>query len=117
VLLALRALGPPGRRTRVREQKIALSNPYGQDRLFRLHSSRPDLIALKERELAVPVGEFRYIGLKFSSDPTLTPGVADVLVLVNNQDDKNEECMLVRARFVAEGGAQSDRLNDRMLDS
>ncbi|KAJ1619831.1 hypothetical protein T492DRAFT_408016 [Pavlovales sp. CCMP2436] len=86
-------------------KKIALSNPYGLPRRFRLHCSRPDLISLKEKELTVPVGEFRYMGLRFSADSSLAPGVAEVLVLVNNEEDKNEECMLVRVAFVHEGGA------------
>lgn len=109
------------------EQKIALSNPYGNERLFRLHSSRPDLLGFKEAQLAVPVGESRYIGLALSADPTLTPGVAEVLVLVNNHEEKNEECMLVRVAFVrdAEGGGAlaqpsagiPSRLGGQMLDA
>lgn len=87
-----------------RPQRIALSNPYKAERLFRLHSSRPDLLAFKQETLAVPVGEFRYIGLKFSPDPAISAGVADILVLVNNRDEKNEEAMLVRASFVQPGG-------------
>lgn len=75
----------------------------------------------------MPVGEFRYMGLRFSADPTLTPGVADVLVLINNKDDKNEECMLVRVAFAPDeqGGAlrqpvstmPPERLDGQMLDS
>jgi hypothetical protein len=104
------------------EQKIALSNPYGQERLFKLHSSRPDLISLKDSELSVPVGEYRYMGLKFSSDPSLAPGVAEILVLVNNKDDKNEEAMLIRATFVPEDGiyrqpiAPTGRVTAELLD-
>ena len=45
------------------------------------------------------------MGLKFSSDPALVPGVAEILVLVNNKDEKNEEAMLIRATFVPEDGA------------
>lgn len=69
----------------------------------------------------MPVGEFRYLGLKFSSDPALAPGVAEILVLVNNQDDKNEEAMLIRATFVPEDAyrqplAPKGRVTAELLD-
>lgn len=91
-----------------RRQRVALHNPYSHDREFKLQSSRPDLVSFKDASLYVPAGEQRYIGLRFAADMGVQPGDVDILLFINDRDDKNEECMLLRARFVRD----SRRTND-----
>ena len=80
-------------------KKISLANPYSTDATFFLSTNQPDLVRLKQSEIFVPAGETRYIGLKFlpsahlNQTRTLVRDQTRLLVFVNNEDDKNEECM------------------------
>eukprot|EP00965_Chrysotila_dentata_P014499 480203-Pleurochrysis_carterae.AAC.1 len=74
-------------------RKVALSNPYTYDATFLLDTDSPHLLGFKQKELAVPAGDTRYIGLKFSPAPSPLAKSHKLLVFVNNDDDKNEECM------------------------
>ena len=51
----------------------------------------------------IPSHETRYVGLHFSPLPTGAPSEGDtkVLVFVNNEDDKNEECMEIALSYSA----------------
>lgn len=80
-------------------KKVSISNPYTYDSTFRLFTDQPHLLQFKEEELIVPAGDTRYIGLKFlplesaSRVAATAAGSTKLLVFVNNEDDKNEECM------------------------
>ena len=80
-------------------KKVSLANPYTYDATFNLLTDQPHLLQFKQTDLLVPAGETRYIGLKFaalegaSRAAAAAAGSTKVLVFVNNEDDKNEECM------------------------
>lgn len=50
--------------------------------------------------MLVPAGETRYIGLKFAAPPAVL-GSAKLHVFVNNEEDKNEECMEISLSYLA----------------
>ena len=83
--------------------KVALSNPYSYDANFLLSTDRPERLGFKQRAIAVPAGEMRYIGLKFAATEAPAPRVEKLLVFVNNADDKNEECMEIAVEYSADG--------------
>ena len=75
--------------------QVSLANPYTYDALFTLTTDAPRHLAFKETSLAVPAGEVRYIGLRFlplrgADNVRCTRKMS---VFVNNDDDKNEECL------------------------
>jgi nephrocystin-4 len=82
---------------RTTSKKIAYTNPYGFDKEFRLKTNCPSLLSFKHAHLHVPAGESRYISLKLL--PVETRGMAEILVFINDREDKNEECLCVRAVY------------------
>ena len=74
---------------------MSLANPYTYDALFSFATDSPRLLAFKEPTLAVPAGEVRYIGLRFlpPTGADALPSTVKIFVFVNNDEDKNEECM------------------------
>jgi len=76
-------------------RKVSLTNPYTYDSRFFFRTDQPQLLAFKEAAIAIPAGESRYIGLSFVA-LSVSDMVASTVILrvfVNNDDDKNEECM------------------------
>ena len=67
--------------------------------MFHLSTDRPELLALKQRCLRIPAKEQRYIGLEFLAPPVGIVGSAKMLVFVNNEEDKNEECMEITVAY------------------
>jgi len=85
------------------QKKVLLANPYTHEVAFRVHTDQPRLLQLKEPELLVPAGEARYISLTFPPfDGThcTTTAATKLLVFINNEDDKNEECMQFAVSYV-----------------
>jgi len=86
-------------------KKVSLSNPYTYDATFRFFTDQPHLLQFKESELVVPAGDTRYIGLKFlpldgpSRAAATAAGSTKLLVFVNNEEDKNEECMEITVLY------------------
>ena len=79
-------------------KKVSLSNPYSYDTVFSFYTDQPHLLHFKSPTQAIPAGETRYIGLSFAALPANgrhSPGETKLLVFVNNDEDKNEECMEV----------------------
>lgn len=80
-------------------KKVSINNPYTYDATFRLSTDQPHLLHFKQSEMVVPAGEMQYIGLKFlpldpaSRAAATEAGSTKIHVFVNNEDDKNEECM------------------------
>lgn len=83
-------------------KKVSLSNPYNYDCTFSFYTDRPNLLAFSAPSQTIPSLETRYVGLHFSPLPTGAPsaGETKVLVFVNNEEDKNEECMEISLRYV-----------------
>lgn len=78
-------------------KRIAFTNPYGQRKVFQLRTNRDDLLQFKDTRLDMAAGEMQNIGLRFA--PTHSPGSVEILVFINDEDDKNEETFCVRAVY------------------
>ena len=78
-------------------KKITYTNPYPHRREYHVLSSREDLIQFRENHFIVEGGETYTIGLKFI--PIMKPGVAEILVFINDEDDKNEETFKITATY------------------
>jgi hypothetical protein len=81
---------------------VALSNPYAYDATFHFSTDKPHLLAFSAPSLSIPSQEAKYIGLHFSPLPSggVSDGHTRVLVFVNNEEDKNEECMEITLKYV-----------------
>ena len=60
-------------------------------------TDRPDLVQFKESLLELEGGASQAIGLRFS--PVTQPGLSDVLVFINDEEDKNEETFRITAEY------------------
>ncbi|XP_026189192.1 nephrocystin-4 isoform X1 [Mastacembelus armatus] len=78
-------------------RKITYTNPYTSSRIFLLRSDHPDLLQFKEDKFQIGGGESYTIGLRFA--PTQSPGSAEILVYVNNQEERTEETFCVRVKY------------------
>ena len=78
-------------------KKISYTNPYPNKKNFVLHTNRDDLLQFKETSLSVEGGGTATIGLRFV--PILKAGTAEILVFINDEDDKNEETFRVSAVY------------------
>lgn len=78
-------------------KKITYTNPYPHRREYHVLSSREDLIQFRENHFTVEGGETYTIGLKFI--PMMKHGVAEILVFINDEDDKNEETFKITATY------------------
>uniref|UniRef100_A0A8C9SIG7 Nephrocystin 4 n=1 Tax=Scleropages formosus TaxID=113540 RepID=A0A8C9SIG7_SCLFO len=78
-------------------KKITYTNPYQNARGFLLRTDHPELLHFKEDSFQVGGGETHSIGLRFA--PSQSPGTEEILVFINNQDDKNEETFCIRVRY------------------
>ncbi|XP_074655528.1 nephrocystin-4-like isoform X2 [Tubulanus polymorphus] len=78
-------------------KRIAYTNPYPYRKVFNLRTNRDDLVQFKENRAEIEPGDAYTIGLRFS--PSLTPGVAEILIFINDEEDKNEETFCVKAQY------------------
>ncbi|XP_034358363.1 nephrocystin-4 [Arvicanthis niloticus] len=78
-------------------KRITYTNPYPSRRTYRLHSDRPDLLHFKEDSFQVAGGETYTIGLRFV--PSGSPGQEEILIYINDQEDKNEETFCVKVLY------------------
>lgn len=78
-------------------KRITYTNPYPSRRTYRLHSDRPDLLHFKEDSFQVAGGETYTIGLRFL--PSGSAGQEEILIYINDQDDKNEETFCVKVLY------------------
>ena len=78
-------------------KKISYTNPYPKVKVFYLRTSREDLLQFKESRLELGAGETTNIGLRFA--PCMTPGSIEILVFINDEDDKTEETFCVKAIY------------------
>lgn len=80
-------------------KKISYTNPYQTTRTFLFRASHPWLVRFRPEHLELPGGAKRPVGLTFDGRGAAT-GPEDVLVFINDEDDKNEECFKIKLRIV-----------------
>ncbi|XP_059189932.1 nephrocystin-4 [Centropristis striata] len=78
-------------------RKITYTNPYTSSRKFLLRSDHPDLLQFKEDKFQISGGESYTIGLRFA--PSQSPGSVEILVYVNNLEEKTEETFCVKVDY------------------
>ncbi|XP_056158185.1 nephrocystin-4 [Lampris incognitus] len=78
-------------------RRISYTNPYTSGRVFVLHSDHPDLLQFKEDQFQIGGGESYSIGLRFA--PSQSPGTVEILVYVNDLDEKTEETFCVKVNY------------------
>ncbi|XP_037629345.1 nephrocystin-4 [Sebastes umbrosus] len=78
-------------------RKITYTNPYTSSRKFLLRSDHPDLLQFKEDKFQINGGESYTIGLRFA--PSQSPGSVEILVYVNNLEEKTEETFCVKVNY------------------
>ncbi|XP_008046771.1 nephrocystin-4 [Carlito syrichta] len=76
---------------------ITYTNPYPLRRTFHLHSDHPELLQFKEDSFQVGGGETYTIGLWFL--PHRSAGEEEILVYINDHEDKNEETFCVKVTY------------------
>ncbi|GAA6223460.1 nephrocystin-4 isoform X1 [Lates japonicus] len=78
-------------------RKITYTNPYTSSHTFLLRSDHPDLLQFKEDQFQIGGGESYTIGLRFA--PSQSPGSVEILVYVNNLEEKTEETFCVKVNY------------------
>uniref|UniRef100_A0AAV2M0Z1 Protein kinase domain-containing protein n=1 Tax=Knipowitschia caucasica TaxID=637954 RepID=A0AAV2M0Z1_KNICA len=78
-------------------RKISYTNPYSGPRTLLLRSDQPHLLQFKEERFQVGGGETYTIGLRFA--PSQRPGAVEILVFVNDLQEKTEEAFCVKALY------------------
>ncbi|XP_053092002.1 nephrocystin-4 isoform X2 [Pangasianodon hypophthalmus] len=78
-------------------KKISFTNPYPSSRGFRLCSDHPDLLQFKEEKFQIEGGASYNIGLRFA--PSQSAGTEEILVFINDLDDKNEETYCIKVVY------------------
>jgi nephrocystin-4 len=82
-------------------KKVSLANPYTYNATFTLYADQSNLVNFASQTLSIPARSSRYIGLHFvPQPPAVTDGDTRVLIFVNNEEDKNEECMEIQVKYV-----------------
>ncbi|NWX88175.1 NPHP4 protein, partial [Nothoprocta pentlandii] len=78
-------------------KRITYTNPYPARRRYFLRTSRPDLLRFQEDSFEVAGGEAHTIGLRFA--PCCHAAREDVLIHINDHEDKNEETFCVTVTY------------------
>uniref|UniRef100_A0A8D2M443 Nephrocystin 4 n=1 Tax=Zonotrichia albicollis TaxID=44394 RepID=A0A8D2M443_ZONAL len=78
-------------------KRITYTNPYPSPRLYFLCTNRPDLLQFREDSFEVAGGEVYTIGLRFA--PSQTVGEEEILIHINDHEDKNEETFCVKVLY------------------
>ncbi|XP_032350936.1 LOW QUALITY PROTEIN: nephrocystin-4 [Camelus ferus] len=78
-------------------KRITYTNPYPFRRTYRLHSDHPDLLQFKEDAFQVGGGETYTIGLRFA--PSQRAREEEILIYINDHEDKNEETFCVKVTY------------------
>ncbi|XP_067826754.1 nephrocystin-4 [Heptranchias perlo] len=78
-------------------KRISYTNPYPTKRVYFLRTNRPDLLQYKEDSFELEGGETYHIGLRFA--PGQYPGVEEILILINDQAEKNEATYCVKITY------------------
>ncbi|XP_047186892.1 nephrocystin-4 isoform X2 [Scophthalmus maximus] len=78
-------------------RKITYTNPYTSGRTFLLRSDHPDLLQFRQDKFQISGGESYTIGLRFA--PSQSPGSVEIMVYVNNLEEKTEETFCVKVNY------------------
>ncbi|XP_072306312.1 nephrocystin-4 [Eucyclogobius newberryi] len=78
-------------------RKISYTNPYSGPQSLRLHSDQPHLLQFREDRFQIGGGETYTIGLRFA--PSQRPGAVEILVYVNDLQEKTEEAFCVKVSY------------------
>uniref|UniRef100_K7F997 Nephrocystin 4 n=1 Tax=Pelodiscus sinensis TaxID=13735 RepID=K7F997_PELSI len=78
-------------------KRITYTNPYPSRRVYFLHTNRADLLQFKEDSFELGGGETYTIGLRFA--PSQSTGEEEILIYINDQEDKNEETFCVKVAY------------------
>ena len=78
-------------------KKISFTNPYPSRKVFNVRTNRDDLLQFKDGRLELGAGETTSIGLRFA--PSMSSGSIEIMVFINDEDDKNEETFSVKATY------------------
>ncbi|KAJ3019900.1 Nephrocystin-4 [Thoreauomyces humboldtii] len=85
-------------RSTTQSKRISYTNPYARNKTFRLHTPTPHLLAFVHNTLDLGPGETVYIGLRllaWSGDER----VVDVMVMLNDEEERVEECLGLRIMY------------------
>lgn len=78
-------------------KRITFTNLYPHKKTFILLTNQPELLQFKESRIEVEGGAEHVIGLRFS--PVMKPGASEVMLFINDEDDKNEETYKINATY------------------
>nr|XP_014348387.1 PREDICTED: nephrocystin-4 [Latimeria chalumnae] len=78
-------------------KRITYTNPYPTRRAYFLRTNRPDLLQFKEDSFEISGAETYTIGLRFA--PSQNTGMEEILIYINDQEDKNEETFCVKVIY------------------
>uniref|UniRef100_A0A8P0SZG7 Nephrocystin 4 n=2 Tax=Canis lupus familiaris TaxID=9615 RepID=A0A8P0SZG7_CANLF len=78
-------------------KRITYTNPYPSQRTYHLYSDHPDLLQFREDSFQIGGGETYTIGLWFA--PRQSPGEEEILIYINDHEDKNEEAFCVKVVY------------------
>ncbi|XP_044134304.1 nephrocystin-4 isoform X2 [Bufo gargarizans] len=78
-------------------KRITYTNPYPTRKRYSLHTNRADLLQFKENTFEVGAGETYTIGLRFA--PSESSGQEEILIFINDHEDKNEETFCVKVNY------------------
>ncbi|XP_074074723.1 nephrocystin-4 isoform X2 [Macrotis lagotis] len=78
-------------------KRITYTNPYPSKRAYRLYTNHPDLLQFKEDSFEVDARETYTIGLRFA--PGSSTGMEEILIYINDHEDKNEETFCVKVIY------------------
>ena len=88
------------------QRKVSYTNPYQQLRVLNLSTTHPQLVSFRPSRVTAPGAATVPVGLVFSAgrdyDVGYTGGQArvEVLVFLNDLDDRNEECWRIGVTIV-----------------
>ncbi|KAM3871709.1 nephrocystin-4-like [Diretmus argenteus] len=88
---------PVGGGGRGTSRRITYTNPYTSTRAFLLRSDHPDLLQFKEDQFQIGGGESYAIGLRLA--PSQSSGSVEILVYINNLQEKTEETFCVKVNY------------------
>ena len=77
-------------------KKISYTNQWSQPRTFFVRTSNPSLVKVKDPEMNIPGKGKGFIRLWFSPRDKSSAPDEDVMVFVNDDNDQNEECILLK---------------------
>ncbi|XP_068096595.1 nephrocystin-4 isoform X2 [Hyperolius riggenbachi] len=78
-------------------KRITYTNPYQVKKRYSLHTNRADLLQFKEDTFEVGAEETYTIGLRFA--PSDNSGLEEILIFINDHEDKNEETFCVKVIY------------------